>query len=376
MKSGFRATLVPVSIAVCFFFTPASAQTAGPLDLSSGEKIFAVACAACHGADGKGAPDTTVGFTKPKTFPDFTACDQTTPELNKDWKATILEGGHGRAMSKIMPSFSAALTSPQIDLVIEYLRGNCAGDTWPRGELNLPRPLVTEKAFPEDETVLTSSANFSGSPSQSNLLIYEKRLGARNQLEFTLPFSFSRAAPGAWYGGVGDIQLALKRVLFVNNRSGTILSVFGETTVPTGDTRRGFGVGTPILEVSAAFAQILPKESFFQFQAGTEQPVDTSKAPRAAYARFALGKTFRQEMKVGRMWTPMVEFLSDRDFTNGARTNWDVLPQMQVSISRRQHIRLDFGVRVPATNTQGRSIQGVMYVLWDWFDGGLFEGWR
>ena len=353
-----------------------SAQEETQLDLSSGKKIFETACAACHGGDTKGAPDTTVGFAKPKTFPDFTQCDQTTPELNKDWKATILEGGHGRGFSKIMPAFMDALTSKQIDMVIEYLRQACPGNTWPRGELNLPRPAVTEKAFPEDETVLTSSVNLTGLPSVSNLVTYEKRIGARNQLELTLPFGFNRASPGRWYGGIGDITLAFKRVLFVNNRSGTILTLFGETSVPTGDTKRGFGVSTPILEPSLAFAQILPRESFFQFQAGTEQPVDTQKAPRAAYSRFAIGKTFRQEMSVGRMWTPMVEFLADRDFTTGAKVNWDILPQMQVTISRRQHVRLDFGVRIPATNTQGRSIQGVMYVLWDWFDGGLFEGWR
>lgn len=366
----------PSVVALLFLAQALHGQQTSGLDLTSGKQIFQIACAACHGSDTKGASDSTVGFTKPKTFPDFTQCDQTTPELNKDWKATILEGGHGRAMSPIMPSFIDALTSKQIDLVIDYLRESCPGNTWPRGELNLPRPLVTEKAFPEDETVLTSNINLTGGPGISNLLVFEKRFGARNQVEVTMPFSFARPSRGAWYGGVGDVQLALKRVLFVNNRTGTMLSAFAETSLPTGNRRLGFGVGTPVLEGSAALAQILPKESFFQFQAGTEQPVDTTRAPRAVYSRFAIGKTFREEMSVGRMWTPMLELLADRDFVNGAKINWDVVPQMQVSISRRQHVRLDFGVRIPTTNTQGRSLQGVMYVLWDWFDGGLFEGWR
>jgi hypothetical protein len=364
-------------MAVLLFLTfSASAQDTISLHLDTGKQIFDAACAACHGADGKGAPDTTVGFAKPKTFPDFTQCDQTTPELDKDWKATILQGGHGRGFSLIMPSFSEALTSRQIDMVIEYLRGFCSGNKWPRGELNLPRPLVTEKAYPEDETVLTSSANVSGAPGISNLLTYEKRFGAREQIEITVPFSFLRPSPGTWYGGVGDIQLALKHVLLVNNHTGTILSIFGETTIPTGDKARGLGTGTPVLEGLTAFAQMLPRQSFFQFQAGTEQPIDTKNTPRAVYSRFVLGKTFRQEMDVGRMWTPMVEWLADRDLVSGAKTNWDVLPQMQVTLSRRQHVRVDFGVRVPVTNTQGRPIQAVMYVLWDWFDGGLFEGWK
>ena len=45
---------------------------------------------------------------------------------------------------------------------------------WPRGELNLPRPLVTAKAFPEDEIVV-STASQSGSVVTK--LIYERRFG-------------------------------------------------------------------------------------------------------------------------------------------------------------------------------------------------------
>ena len=72
----------------------------------------------------------------------------------------------------------------------------------------------------------------------------------------------------------------------------------------------------------------------------------------------------------------MVEFLASRDLVDGAKTDWDVLPEMQVTISRRQHVRADIGVRTPFTNTQGRSPQLVVYVLWDWADGKLWKGWR
>src|SRR5690242_9539611 len=68
----------------------------GARNLTTGREIFRAACAGCHGGDGKGAPDTQVGFQKPETFPDFTACDQTTPEREVDWRATIQQGGHGR----------------------------------------------------------------------------------------------------------------------------------------------------------------------------------------------------------------------------------------------------------------------------------------
>ena len=48
---------------------------------------------------------------------------------------------------------------------------------------------------------------------------------------------------------------------------------------------------------------------------------------------------------------------------------------MQVSLSKRQHILASAGVRMPVNNTAGRNTQVVFYVLWDWFDGGLRDGW-
>ena len=75
------------------------------------------------------------------------------------------------------------------------------------------------------------------------------------------------------------------------------------------------------------------------------------------------------------MWSPMCEFLATRDLIDRAKTDWDVLPQMQVTISKRQHIRADLGVRIPINNTSGRNIQAVFYILWDWQDGRLTEGW-
>jgi hypothetical protein len=71
----------------------------------------------------------------------------------------------------------------------------------------------------------------------------------------------------------------------------------------------------------------------------------------------------------------MIEFLADREFETGAQTNWDLVPQMQVSLSKRQHVFLNFGVRTPANNRTGRATQVMFYVLWDFFDGGLREGW-
>jgi hypothetical protein len=70
-----------------------------------------------------------------------------------------------------------------------------------------------------------------------------------------------------------------------------------------------------------------------------------------------------------------VEFLVTRDLVDGAKTDWDVLPEMQVTLSPRQHIRADIGVRTPFTDTVGRAPQVEFYILWDWADGKFWSGW-
>lgn len=355
----------------------ASAAAAGRGDAASlrtGKEIYEAGCIACHEPDGKGMPRSAVGFEPPRTFPDFPRCDQTTPEMNSDWKAVILNGGPFRGFSQIMPSFRDELSSAQIDAVIDYLRGFCRNTSWPRGELNLPLALVTEKAYPENETVIISSVNARGAPGVSNEIIHEQRIGVRNQLEVSVPIEFQHP-DRVWYGGFGDATLGLKRVLFSSLETGTIFSLQGEIAFPTGNLRKALGSGVTTFGTFASFGQLLPGRTFFQFQGGADRPTNTKIAPTDVFGRFAFGKSFHQGQGYGRMWSPMVEMVAQRDLETGAKTAWDVVPEMQVTLSKRQHIRAAAGVRIPATETAGRAVQVMVYVLWDWQDGKLNEGW-
>jgi mono/diheme cytochrome c family protein len=365
-----------VALLVLFSAVALSAQEGNypGLQLNTGKQIYEAACMACHGRDGKGTPKSTAGFQKPDSFPDFTRCDQTTAELNTDWKAVIVHGGPFRGFSQIMPSFGEALRNDQIDKVIEYLRGFCENPHWPRGELNLPRALITEKAYPEDEVANTTTFNAQGAAGLTNETVYEQRVGVKNQIEVTVPFTFQNQNH-TWYGGFGDSSLGVKRELFSSLHSGSILSLDGEVAFPTGNKNHGLGTGVTTFETFAAYGQLLPANFFVQFQGGAELPTHTEIVPQSLFWNTVLGQSYGQDKGLGRLWSPMVEFLADRDLTTGAQTNWDVLPQFQVTISKRQHIRADVGVRIPAGNTAGRQVQILFYVLWDWQDGKLTEGW-
>lgn len=342
--------------------------------LTTGKQIYEAGCVACHGADGKGQSQELAGFERPDTFPDFTDCPTSTPEPDVQWRAIITNGGRARAFSPIMPSFKDLLTEEQIGKVIGYLRGLCTEDAWPRGDFNLPRALVTEKAFPENETVVAASFNATGTPGVASTVTYEHRIGATAMIEAIVPYQFTNDG-SHWGASFGDLALGYKQALWHSLKKGSIFSVGGELIAPTGNTTLGTGGESTAFEVFGAYGQLLPAKGFLQVHTGFEMPAHPDVLPRAYYLRTAIGKTFAQEAGLGRRWSPMLEVIADRDLVRGATTNWDVVPQMQIPMNTRMHILGSIGVRLPVNNTADRQKQLMFYVLWDWVDGGLTEGW-
>lgn len=370
--SSTRA-IVASAVVVCCAPLAAAAQTATSAGSArSGEELYQAACIQCHGPTGKGTPaDRLLLPVEPAQFAD---CNFATREADADWAAIVSHGGPARGFNRFMPAFGEALTRDEIARILGHVRTFCADRAWPRGELNLPRPLVTEKAFPEDEAVWTAAIASEGSGQMTNKFVYEKRLGARGQVELVVPLPAHARKGGTWQGGLGDVAVGFKRALVHSLNRGSILSVTGEVIFPTGDKARGYGKGVAIVEPFVTFGKLLPANTFVQAQGGVELPVDTTKAAREAFWRAVIGKTWSQGGD-GRAWSPMIEMLGAKELVKGEKLQWDLVPQMQVTLSTRQHVRLNVGLQVPITQRGPRPTRLLMYVLWDWFDGGLFEGW-
>ncbi len=365
-------------LAVCFGIVvalgvPASAQApAAAAPARTGEQLYRAGCMTCHGADGKGGSRDQLGFDT--DLPDFTACSFASPEPDSDWIAIIHQGGRARAFSRRMPAFQDLLTDEEIERLVGYLRGFCKEPSWPRGDLNLPRPLFTEKAFPENESVVTSSFTRGDAAAVGHDLLYERRIGARGQYEVNVPIKLQRSGAG-WSRGLGDITLAFKQVLYHDLQQGAIFSAGSEALLPTGSESRGLGKGVTIVEPFVAYGQMLPSDGFLQLHTGVELPTNSQKAGKEAFVRAALGRSY-MEGAWGRSWSPMVELLAAREIAGGGATLWDIVPQLQVTLSRRQHIMISGGLRMPLNERGERRAQVITYFLWDWFDGGLFEGWK
>ena len=338
---------------------------------ASGKDIYQAACVTCHGPDGRGAPQATVGFETP--LPDFTDCKFATAEADPDWMAVVHEGGRIRGLSRLMPAFGDALTKKQIAAAVGHVRGFCSDRAWPRGDLNFPRAMFTEKAFPENEAVFTNTITRGTKASVGNELVYERRFGARNQIEAVIPVDSSKSELG-WQTGLGDVALAFRRTVYANARTGSIAAAGGEVSFPTGDEVHGLGNGYHVFEPFAMFGQAFPRNSFLQVHGGLEIPSDSDKGTREAYLRTAFGFTHMSDRGFGRSWSPQVELLWARPF--GDRSEWDLVPQLQVSLSKIQHVVVAAGVRLPLDSHGDRSPSVVTYLLWDWFDGPFTSFWR
>jgi len=368
------ATLCASARAQSASTTPAPAVRSG----ATGEEIYRAACATCHGLDGTGSSSKVVGFTLPlpngHEFPDFTDCPTNTVEPASDWMAVVHSGGRVRGLDRHMPAFGDALSADEIERVVRHLWTFCRDSSWPRGDLNLPRALFTEKAFPENEVVFVTGS-LPGRSGVAENIVYEHRFGSRGTYEINVPFAAAQVDPGGpWRRGIGDLEITVRQTVHASYQRGSILALGGAVTLPTGNESIGLGNGATVFEPMLLAGQMLGANGFVQLQAGYEIPSDHTRGVNEGFVRTALGYTWAQDAGRGRAWTPMAEVMVARPA--GAPAEWDIVPQAQVSLSKLQHVLVSAGVRVPLTQRDTRQAQLVTYLLWDWFDGGLFQFWK
>ncbi|MBN2530766.1 MAG: cytochrome c [Deltaproteobacteria bacterium] len=349
--------------------------------LKNGRDIYMTACAACHGGNGRGNSQSSVAFETP--LPDFSDCNFTSREGAADWFQIARLGGPVRGFHQMMPAFGEALTDAQLKAAVAHIKRFCAEDKWPDGILNLPKALVTGKAYPEDEYMFTYSMN-GGSPWMfEGKFVFEKRIGARHQVEVAIPVVVKelerQKADGTTqtrFGeGVGDIALGYKFNVFHSLKSLTIMSLSTEVILPSGDEADRIGKGFFRIEPFLTLGQLIPALGFLQFQAGAELSTKPNKGAHELFWRGVFGHSFAKG-GYGRTWSPMIEVLGAKEMEDDTKIEWQVLPELQVTLNQRQHIRFCLGARIPVTDFDRDNIQYMAYLLWDWFDGGFTDGWR
>jgi len=318
-----------------------AAMVQGPSD--SGAVRFAAWCKSCHGADGRGTPAATTRLEVPPA--DLHECKGSTAETEDRWVNIVTQGGAAFGLSLDMPAFGEAGTPAQIRAVVRYARSLCGELGWPPGELNFPRAFLVEKAYPEDEVVITDRA-------RGQEYIYEHRLGKRFQLEASARTALD-GQPRAFDGVTG----ALKYNLWHSLERRALVSLGLEATPPLG--RQDAWEVEPFLAFGADPGRALVVQG--EVVATWEDGGFDGMSYRVG-AGHELGR-FVPMLEAG--WTVP---------TTGERS-LSFFPQVWIQLSRLGHVAGSLGAELPAAGPEPRHPRLIAFVLWDFGDAPLFRGW-
>jgi hypothetical protein len=328
-------------------------------------------CARCHAEDGSGKVNEPTISVEPM---DFTDCKIASAEPDADWERAIAKGGPGVGLSAEMPAFEDSLSADQITAFVSHIRGFCTDRRWPNGNTNLPRPIVTGKAFPENEFLIVpavSHLNESPAPSiteGSLIAIYERRLGKRSMIEIEVPLVGTNALT-TWTSGIGDVAIAFKHAIFARAEAPRIVSLGFETVLPTGDRFKTHGSGTTIFEPFINAGAVL-RDWYLQSQLKVEVPVDRLRADRAIAYNAYVG---RDTSAAPNTWTVGVELNGEVTMPlAGVTTNLVALtPQVRKGLTGTGALAAAAGVMLPLNKRDAQGVRWVGYLLWEYL-----EPWR
>lgn len=310
-------------------------------------------CRRCHGADYSGrAPDKPL---KVKPF-DFSRCDVASAEPVHDWVRAIEEGGPAVGLSNDMPGFRDKLSRAEIRALADHLRGTCVAKGWPNGNLNFPRPIFTEKAFPEDEIVVLPALSHPSTAERvfELVTVIEKRIGRRGNVEVELPFASVPAEPGRTHG-FGDLEVAGKYVLHADRAGTRIVSAGLEVAFPTGSSARGLGEGHGHVEpfVAAGWTR---GRGYLQSLVAVEFRTDEPRQDR----EFVYNVSVQRDVGPRRIdWTLGLELTGEND-------QLALTPQVRKRLVRTGALAGAIGWRIPLTEGEEQGHRLAAYLLWDY----------
>jgi len=193
-------------------------------------------------------------------------------------------------------------------------------------------------------------------------------VGPRGQVELALPVTIRDLTDGATTGGVGDVTMAYKHVLYANGETLTIASAALNLVVPSGDRHRGLGDGTVRVEPSLLAGRQWDG-IVFQGQVRGVAPIDEQRADRAVRYRLAFSYPLSP---LRRAWVPTVEVEVLQNVT-AQRHHLFVTPQIYKGLTKRGHVAVAAGAQLPVAGDADPFDYRILgFFLWEYADGGLW----
>ena len=307
---------------------------------------------------------------------DFTDCKVASPEPDVDWARAIAKGGPGVGLSPQMPAFEDSLTADQIAAFVSHTRTFCKEPGWPSGNTNFPRPILTEKAFPENEfLILPAVSHWDEDPAPSItagslVALYERRIGKRSMIEIEVPMVGTNSLT-TWTSGIGDIALGVKHAVFATagepkGSAPRIVSLGLEVVLPSGDRFKDHGSGTTIFEPFVSAGAML-RDWYLQTEIKAELPADGVRADRGIVYNAYVG---RDTSAAPNTWTLGVELNGEVTFPQLELSSRDVAltPQVRKGLTGTGALAASLGVMLPLNNRDSQGVRWVGYLLWEYLE--------
>jgi mono/diheme cytochrome c family protein len=328
-------------------------------DAALGARLFAQACASCHGPAGRPEPGSPVVAALGIEPADLSDPLFNSREPALDWERVVKQGGHALGLSEKMPAWGSSFTDAEIAALVAYIKTLAPGsERYPPGELNLMLPIRTQKAFPEDEIVWKSRYE-SGDDGDvwRNVFEFEKRFGRRGQAILEVVEE---------EGDVTEVEVGWKHAMTWSLERGYLLSGGAKIAIPTeGDGDEEF---IPFL----AWAQELSPRSTFQASACAILPFDDFGDGAMEFAGIVHYAWTQRPQSV----FPALEATATVPFESGGgdAVQFTVVPQVRIGLTRGGHVALNLGAELPLSD-QDYDWRAHLTLLWDFADGSFFKGW-
>ena len=338
-----------------------AADAHGSLDpLLHGREVFEQNCIMCHGADAKGTGQLAAAL--PVRPANLTDCKLTAEDPVEVVQGIIRHGGPYAGRSSVMPAFGTVLSDSDIADVARYVKSLCADPDWVPGELNFPRPLLTDKAFPEQEMIVGGRFGRNGKNVSEYWGRLEYRVNGRTNIEITSRALSINPNIGPTESGLGDTALSVKRVVAFSPRYRTLASAGVELTLPTGSDRRGLGNGSFVFEPNLR-AGVDWKQFVVQVAGALAFPARTSDINSEWKLDVAIGRYFFPDPRL--QITPMIELNTTTRISGPSygETKSAILPQVRV---KWLVWALGVGVQAPITRARDFEVRPLFDLVYEY----------
>lgn len=354
MNKDFRTVMTAAGL-LCTALTH-SAQAA---DIEAGRPIYDTYCVACHGVGGRLDESSPVIQGLGVIPADFSDPLFNSREPAGDWEMVIKYGGHALGLAEQMPAQGEVLNDEQISDVTSFLKSVVDTSGFPPGEMNLPLPIRTKKAFPEDELVYVGRyVDQEGESAFKQVLEIEKRIGKAGQgiLEIIHEREGSVAE-------IAEAEIGYKQALSFSTSH--ILSAAAVVAIPI----EADGDGE--LVTSLLYGKVLSPTWTFQSSLRFKWPFEGASDGEVELA----GIVHWMHSPWPRRIFPALEVVATNPFRSAnGDLEWAAMPQIRIGLTRGGHVALNLGVEFPLSD-QTWDRRYYMTLLWDFADGSFFQGW-